>query len=100
MENSEKAYIKLQRHLDNQAVGFPATKSGSEIRILKHIFTPQEAEIATCLTYKFEPLETIFERARNLVESSEKLSELLDRIEKKVLLLQFLNVYAAKKRPY
>jgi NAD-dependent dihydropyrimidine dehydrogenase PreA subunit len=83
VEHNEKAYITLQRHLDNQAVGFPATKSGSEIRILKHIFTPQEAEIATCLTYKFEPLETIFERARHLVESSEKLSELLDRIEKK-----------------
>jgi len=64
-------------------VGFPATKSGSEIRILKHIFTPREAEIATCLTYKFEPVETIFERAGDLVESSEKLEVLLDGIEKK-----------------
>ena len=64
MEKNEHVYIKLQRHLDSQAVGFPATKSGSEIRILKHIFTPQEAEIATCLTYKLEPLETVFERAR------------------------------------
>jgi len=54
MEKSENAYIALQRHLDRQPVGFPATKSGSEIKILKRIFTPQEAEIATCLTYKFE----------------------------------------------
>ncbi|MBW1778832.1 MAG: 4Fe-4S ferredoxin, partial [Deltaproteobacteria bacterium] len=68
-------YIRLQRHLDRQPVGFPATKSGSEIKILKHIFTPQEAEIATCLTYKFEPLEAIFERAGPLVESPEKLAE-------------------------
>ncbi len=83
MEKSEHVYIKLQRHLDSQAVGFPATKSGSEIRILKHIFTPQEAEIATCLTYKLEPLETVFERARHLVESPDKLAELLDRIEEK-----------------
>ena len=83
MEHSENAYIKLQRHLDHQAVGFPATKSGSEIRILKHIFTPQEAELATCLTYRFEPLETIFERARHLVESSEELSARLDHIVKK-----------------
>jgi electron transport complex protein RnfB len=83
MEQSEHVYIKLQRHLDSQAVGFPATKSGSEIRILKHIFTPQEADIATCLTYKLEPLETVFERARHLVESPEKLAELLDRIEGK-----------------
>lgn len=83
MEKSEHVYIKLQRHLDSQAVGFPATKSGYEIRILKHIFTPQEAEIATCLTYKLEPLETVFERARHLVESPDKLAELLDRIEEK-----------------
>jgi ferredoxin len=83
VEKNEHVYIKLQRHLDSQAVGFPATRSGSEIRILKHIFTPQEAEIATCLTYKFEPLEMVFERAGHLVESLEKLAELLDRIEKK-----------------
>ena len=83
MENDEQVYIKLQRHLDSQAVGFPSTRSGSEIKILKHIFTPQEAQIATCLSYKFEPLEIIFERASHLVESPEKLAELLDRIEKK-----------------
>lgn len=83
MENEERIYIKLQRHLDSQAVGFPPTGSGAEIKILKHIFTPEEAKIATCLTYKLEPLEIIFERARYLVESPEKLAELLDGIEKK-----------------
>lgn len=83
MEKHEQVYIKLQRHLDSQAVGFPATRSGSEIRILKRIFTPQEAEIATCLTYKLEPLEMVFERAGHLVESQGKLVELLDRMEKK-----------------
>ena len=83
MEKNEQAYIKLQGHLDRQAVGFPATKSGSEIRILKHIFTPLEAEIAACLTYRYEPLDAIFERAGHLVESPQKLEEILDRIEKK-----------------
>ena len=83
MERSKQVYFKLQRHLDSQAVGFPATKSGSEIRILRHIFTPQEAEIATCLTYKFEPLETVFEKAGHLVESPAKLATLLGRIEEK-----------------
>ena len=83
MDKHEQAYIRLQRHLNRQAVGFPATKSGAGIRILKHIFTPREAQIAVCLTYKHEPLETIFARAGHLVESPEELSELLDRIEKK-----------------
>ena len=83
MQNNEAVYIKLQRHLDRQPVGFPTTRSGSEIRILKHIFTPKEAEIATCLSYKFQPLEMIFESARRFVASLEELAALLDVIERK-----------------
>jgi Na+-translocating ferredoxin:NAD+ oxidoreductase subunit B len=83
LEKNEKVYVDLQRHLDSQAIGFPATKAGAELRILKHIFSPEEAEIAACLTYKFEPIEMVFERARHLVESPEKLSEILCGIEKK-----------------
>jgi Na+-translocating ferredoxin:NAD+ oxidoreductase subunit B len=83
LEENEQVYIKLQRHLDRQAVGFPATKSGVEIRILKHIFTPREAEITACLTYRPERLEKVFERAGHLVESPEILTTLLERIEKK-----------------
>ncbi|MCA1787494.1 MAG: 4Fe-4S binding protein [Desulfobacteraceae bacterium] len=64
-------------------MGFPATKSGAEIKILQHIFSPDEAELATCLTYQFEPVEIIFERAKHLVDSPAKLAEQLDRIQKK-----------------
>ena len=83
MEKSDHIYRKLQRHLNSQAVGFPATKSGSEIRILKHIFTAQEAQIATFLTYRFEPIETVFGRAKGFVESIEQLEEILEGIERK-----------------
>ena len=83
VKDSDQVYIKLQRHLDSQAVGFPATRSGSEIKILKHIFTPEEAELTTCLNYKFEPLEKIFDRAGHLVGSTEELASLLDRIATK-----------------
>jgi len=82
-KNEDQAYVRLQQHLDRQAVGFPATKSGAEIRVLKHIFTPREAEVATCLSYKLEPLETVFERAGNLVGSPGELAAVLDGIEKK-----------------
>jgi electron transport complex protein RnfB len=44
MEHDYQMYVKLQKHLDNQAVGFPATRSGVEIKILKHIFSPEEAD--------------------------------------------------------
>jgi ferredoxin len=83
MEQKNQVYVKLQKHLDNQAVGFPATRSGAELKILKHIFTPQEAAIACCLNYKFESLETIFNRAGHLVESAGDLEKRLERIQKK-----------------
>jgi electron transport complex protein RnfB len=83
VEQNNRIYVKLQKHLDNQAVGFPATRSGAEIKILKHIFTPGEAEIACCLSYKFEPLETIYSRAGRLVGSADELEKDLDRIQQK-----------------
>ena len=83
MDQNNHAYIKLQKHLDKQAVGFPATRSGAEIKILKHIFTPEEAEIACCLDYKFEALETILGRAGHLVDSVEELEKHLENILQK-----------------
>ena len=83
MQQNEQVYNKLQKHLDNQAIGFPATRSGVEIKILKHIFTPDEAEIACCLSYKFEPLKTIFSKAGHRVDSPEELEKCLDCIQKK-----------------
>lgn len=80
MDQHEKAYRKLQLHLNRQAVGFPATRSGAEIKLLKHIFTPKDAEIATCLRYRPEPLEKIFERAKHMVKAPEELAAALDRI--------------------
>ncbi len=49
-------YRALQRHLDGQALGFPATRSGAEIRMLAKLFTPEEARLALHLSYK--PLST------------------------------------------
>lgn len=83
MEQNDQVYTKLQKHLNNQAVGFPATRSGAEIKVLKHIFSPDEAEIACCLSYKFEPLETIFRRAGHLVDSAAELEKRLNIIQKK-----------------
>ena len=82
MEQTQ-VYFKLQKHLDNQAIGFPATKTGVEIRILEHIFSPEEAEIASFLSHKFEPLKMIYSRVKHLVETPEKLKIILDRIQKK-----------------
>ena len=83
MAKDDQVYVKLQNHLNNQAIGFPATKTGVEIRVLKHIFTPEEAEIASFLSYKFEPLESIYSRIETEVKSPAKLGNILDNIQKK-----------------
>ena len=83
MAKDDQIYVRLQKHLNNQAIGFPATKTGVEIRVLKHIFTPKEAEIATFLSYKFEPLESIYSRVETEVKLPEKLENILENIQKK-----------------
>jgi electron transport complex protein RnfB len=83
VDSKDQVYVNLQKHLDDQAVGFPATRSGVEIKILKHIFTPEEAEITSYLSYKLEPLKAIFDRVGHLLESPEELEKLLDGIQKK-----------------
>jgi electron transport complex protein RnfB len=80
VDQDEKIYRKLQRHLNRQAVGFPATRSGADIKLLKHIFSPRDAEIATCLSYRSEPLVAIFERAKHLFKTPEALASALDRM--------------------
>jgi len=76
-------YRKLQKHLDAQPVGFPATRTGADIRVLKHIFSPEQARIATCLSYSPEPIENIFKKARTTINSIPELKEILFKMEKK-----------------
>ncbi len=83
MEQNDQVYTQLQQHLDSQAVGFPVTKSGVEIKILKHIFTPGEAEIACFLDYRLEPLETIYPRVEHLVGSAGDLEKIFQGMQKK-----------------
>jgi Na+-translocating ferredoxin:NAD+ oxidoreductase subunit B len=51
MENADVVYKELQKHLDKQAVGFPATQSGIKIRILKELFNSEQASLALHLNY-------------------------------------------------
>ncbi|MFO7838348.1 MAG: 4Fe-4S binding protein [Desulfosalsimonadaceae bacterium] len=44
-------------------VGFPKTRSGVELRILRALFTPSEARLAVFLTHRCVPAETVFARA-------------------------------------
>jgi electron transport complex protein RnfB len=58
----ELIYNQLAQHLNNLPGGYPATESGIELRILKRLFTPEEAEIAVHLTLTPEPAAAIAQR--------------------------------------
>jgi ferredoxin len=60
---TEKIYEKLAKHLDNLPGGFPPTKSGVELRILRRLFTPEEAKLALKLTVLPEEADAIAPRA-------------------------------------
>jgi Na+-translocating ferredoxin:NAD+ oxidoreductase subunit B len=78
----DELYRALQRHLDRMPVAYPATESGVEIRILKQLFTPDEARLALRLSAIPETLGTIHRRTRRQM-SREQLSEALDRMAEK-----------------
>ena len=78
MSTEDKIYRDLQIHLDEQTVGFPATESGSDIRLLKSLFPPENAEMATLLTYRYESLDEISKRSEKTGKSIEEVERVLD----------------------
>lgn len=83
MKDADNVYRNLQRHLDKQAVGFPATKSGAEIRILKRIFDPEEAKLAMSLSYQPHSLQEIFETVKPGDMQLADMEKMLDRMVEK-----------------
>jgi electron transport complex protein RnfB len=81
MTDEAEVYRRLQRHLDDLPVGFPATESGVEIRILKRLFTPEEAELALALSAVPETVEKIRERLPG--RTPDELELVLDRMAAK-----------------
>ena len=82
-------YEKLAEHLDSLLGEFPRTGSGVEIRILRRLFTPEDAELALHLTLIPEEPRVVARRtkipvdeaARQLEEMNEK--GLIMGVEKK-----------------
>jgi electron transport complex protein RnfB len=78
MENADNVYVNLQQHLDKQAVGFPATKSGVEIRILKELFNPEQAGLALQLNYQPQSALDLYKNIKGSGVSLDKVKGLLE----------------------
>lgn len=77
---TEDVFLRLAHHLDELPGGFPATESGVELRILRRLFTPEEAELALHLTLLAEPVRVVSHRAG--LEASEAAARLYDMSRK------------------
>ena len=79
----EDVYSRLAQHLDNLPGGYPSTESGVELRILRRLFSEEEAAFAVNLSLISEPAKVIAERVGMEVDEA---SELLEQMSKKGLL--------------
>jgi hypothetical protein len=87
MDSSNHIYRKLQRHIGDIPFASPESESGLDVRLLKHLFTPEEAEIALALGELPEPLERIHTRLKKTGISIEDLEKTLDNLVKKGAIL-------------
>ena len=87
MISKNQIYRNLQKSLDRLPGGFKETESGVEICLLKHLFTPEEAEMAMQLSMKPEPLKRIYNRVKKKGISIKELQQLLDRMVYKGIIL-------------
>ena len=80
---TQDIYQQLANHLDNLPAGYPTTESGVELRILRRLFTPDEAELATHLTVMPEEARVVARRAHLPVAA---VAEQLQKMERKGLI--------------
>ncbi|MFH2042291.1 MAG: 4Fe-4S binding protein [Acidobacteriota bacterium] len=79
-------FRRLAKHLDDLPGGFPATDSGVELRILRRLFTEEEAELALLLSLILEEPASVAKRARMSIEET---AEKLESMAKKGLIYRF-----------
>ena len=79
---TENVYKTLANHLNALPAGYPPTESGVELRILRRLFSEEQARLAVHLTMNPEPAAAIAQRAGLELNVCQ---QQLDELEKKGL---------------
>jgi electron transport complex protein RnfB len=82
---SDTIYHQLREQLDQYSVGFPSTGSGVEMKILKKLFTEEEAHMYLNLSMMLETPESVAER---MTRDPGQVASLLDRMAEKGLIFR------------
>jgi len=70
---SDEVYCRLAKVLDTLPNGFPSTESGVEIKLLKRIFQPEEAELFCDLRLTFETAQQVANRTGRPLKGLEEM---------------------------
>lgn len=82
---SENIYEQLREQVDQYSVGFPKTESGVEMKILRKLFTEEEARMYLHLSMMLETPETVAQRIK---QDPETVSALLAKMGDKGLVFR------------
>lgn len=85
MAPEKDVYEALAAHLDRLPAGFPRTPGGVEMRILRRLFSPEEAALAQLLTLRPEGVEKI---ATRIPKQTEELGPQLESMARKGLIFR------------
>ncbi len=94
---NENIYKRLREFLDTLPTGFPTTSTGVELRILKKLFTPEEAELTMNLLREPEGLPQI---AARLGREESELASKLEEMTRKGLIFRTRNGGQARYQAY
>jgi Na+-translocating ferredoxin:NAD+ oxidoreductase subunit B len=86
MDDDKQLYRQLQLVLDRETLGFPETPSGSDLRLLMALFSPEQARAVIHLTYTFSTLAQVLARAKDSGFSAAELEDVLDGCARKGLI--------------
>ncbi len=77
---TDSIYKKLREQMDQYSIGFPETESGIEIKILKKLFTEEEAAMYLDLSLILELPDSVVQRTgRDAEETSEMLKTMAEK---------------------
>jgi NAD-dependent dihydropyrimidine dehydrogenase PreA subunit len=85
MEADAKVYESLAAHLNTLPAGFPRTPGGVELRILKRLFTAEEARLAQLVTMRPESAAQV---ARRTGQDVAELAPRLDAMSRRGLIFR------------
>jgi NAD-dependent dihydropyrimidine dehydrogenase PreA subunit len=83
---SEDVYTRLREFMDKMPIGYPETPTGVEIKILKKLYSPNEAELTMKLKTEPEEVPAI---AKRIGMEEKELAEKLEDMAQKGLIFRF-----------